>query len=514
MVIVTSSLLCGIEAVLHPLLTMAIFDEAVSRGNFRHFVGLIIGYLILGLSVNAAGYGLALWQLALENKIVKRISGDLLKSYYSKDYRDVLREGYGYYVSRIRGDVKDGVVPMLAVVRHMANQFTRLIAFTFVLIFISWKAFLLLCAIIPIAAIASTIIGKKIRAFTSIERDQEAKVVAWLTKSLSAFKLIKNFNLLPRTLSSFDASMESVLTSGYKKYRVIRMLQGANDLTMVVSDFCSLFVGMLFVFQKQMTLGAFLAFMNSFWRSATTLMDIFSQWAELHGYGVTMERVVKFLTDGAAVSYYSSGSSASATNITYSYGGNDVLERYSIDLAYGERLLVVGRNGSGKTTLANILSGHLTPSNGEVVLPDRISSITLPIAFPPIKACELGADPQLLDMFCLQTKDIMEAQADELSAGQQQKLALALALSKDADLYIMDEPLANLDIESKAVAMRAIFDRTQRKTLVVIMHGAGQYYSLFDRIIELSPNSGAPDSIGNDFIGNDNGKVDLAVVVA
>src|ERR1700722_1691349 len=276
MVVIASSMLCGIEGVLHPLLTKAIFDQAASRGNFHQFVGLILGYLALGLFANISGYGVSLWQLALENKIVRRISRDMLRAYYQKDYRDILREGHGYYITRIRGDVKEGVVPMLALVRLMANQLTRLIALTSVLIFISWKAFLILCAIIPVSSIVSTVVGKKIREFTSLERDQEAGVVSSLSKSLSAFKVIKNFSLLPRTLTSFDAGMENVLSSGYKKYRVMRMLQGAGDLTMVVSDFCSLFVGALFVFRHEMTFGAYLAFMNSFWRSATTLMDMFS----------------------------------------------------------------------------------------------------------------------------------------------------------------------------------------------------------------------------------------------
>ena len=496
MVVIASSMLCGIEGVLHPLLTKAIFDQAASRGNFHQFVGLILGYLALGLFANISGYGVSLWQLALENKIVRRISRDMLRAYYQKDYRDILREGHGYYITRIRGDVKEGVVPMLALVRLMANQLTRLIALTSVLIFISWKAFLILCAIIPVSSIVSTVVGKKIREFTSLERDQEAGVVSSLSKSLSAFKVIKNFSLLPRTLTSFDAGMENVLSSGYKKYRVMRMLQGAGDLTMVVSDFCSLFVGALFVFRHEMTFGAYLAFMNSFWRSATTLMDMFSQSADLHGYGVTMQRVVEFLTSSSAAPYYLPGPRLSVTKVAYSYGGSDVLAGFSIDLAHGERVLIVGPNGSGKTTLANILSGYLAPSRGEVVLPDRISSITLPIAFPAIKVAELGADPKLLDLFSLQSEELLESEADELSAGQQQKLALALALSKEADLYIMGEPLANLDVQSKSVAIREIFERTRHKTLVMIMHGGEEYHSLFDRVVELGLSSDAQITFG------------------
>lgn len=485
MVALAAAAISGIEGVLHPLLVKAIFDEAASRGSFSHFVGLIFGYLLLGLFLNVGGYGLSLWQISVDNKVVHRISSELLESFYSKDYRDILREGHGYYVARIRSDVKDGVVPMLALVRTMATQFARLAALMSVLIFISWKAFLILSAIIPISSIASVIVGRKIREYTSLERDQEAGVLASLTKSISAFKMVKNFNLVPRTLDSFDGNVKTVLTSGYKKSRVIQMLQGASDLTMVVSDFCSLFVGALFVFRRQMTFGSYLAFMNSFWRSATTLMEIFSQWGNLHSYGVTVSRVMDFFDTGLASPYYLPSSGVSVTNIAYSYGAADILSRFSVEMVPGERALVVGRNGSGKTTLANILSGFLAPSTGRVLLPERISSITLPISFPPIKASELGADARFLDQFDLGTPEILGAYADELSAGQQQKLALALALSKDADLYILDEPLANLDIESRSIAMHAILERTQQKMLIVIMHGMDEYCGAFDRVVRL-----------------------------
>ena len=78
------------------------------------------------------------------------------------------------------------------------------------------------------------------------------------------------------------------------------------------------------------------------------------------------------------------------------------------------------------------------------MLPERISSVTPPISFPPLKVKDLVHDTRLLSAFRLRDKNVLESLADELSAGQQQKLALSLALSKDPDLYIIDEPLANL----------------------------------------------------------------------
>lgn len=120
-----------------------------------------------------------------------------------------------------------------------------------------------------------------------------------------------------------------------------------------------------------------------------------------------------------------------------------------------------------------------------MVLPERISSVTLPISFPPLKVKDLVPDMRLLSTFSLGDPAVLEAFADELSAGQQQKLALSLALSKDADLYIIDEPLANLDPESRDTAINLILERTRQKNLILVMHGSDEYHKLVDRVIRM-----------------------------
>lgn len=472
----------GAEALLHPLLMKAIIDAISLRADFGHFVFLGLFYLALGLSANVMIYLLALLQQKLDNKIVEQVSGNLLRAYFGKDYRDVLQKGSGYYVGRIRSDVKDGLVPMLPLVRNIAVNIVTVIALVSVSIFISWQAFLILAAIIPIATLVSVTVGKKIRGLTIIERDLEAALLDTLTKSVSAFKIACTFMMVPKTLRTFSKNMDYVLDSGYKKFRVIRLLQGASDLTMVISDVCSIFVGALLVFRNQMTLGSFIAFMNAFWRSATTLIEIFRQWAELHSHSATINRLVTFITERPIAPYHKEGSAVSATSISYGYTSNLIISGFSMHVEAGERALIVGQNGSGKTTLANILSGYLAPSEGQLELPARISAVTLPTLFPPVKVRDLPANSDLLGIFGIDEPDILDAYPDQLSAGQQQKLSLALALSHVADLYVLDEPLANLDFPSRSIAMREIQQRTSGRILVMIMHGAEEYSSMFDQV--------------------------------
>jgi len=486
------------EGLIHPLLIKAILDHASSSGEVERVIILVLGYLVLGISLNAGAYATSLWQQRLDNRIVRRISADLLGAFYTENYRCFLRNGVGHYVSRIRADVKDGLVPMLALVRVLATKISMLLALVSALILISWQAFAVLVVIIPVATVVSLSVGNRIRHLTSTERENEADVLGLLTKAVGSIKMVCGFGLVNKTVKEFDNGMGVLLDTGYKRFKAVRTLQGASDLTMVLSDVCSIFVGALFVLQRKMTFGSFIAFMNSFWRAATTLIAIFKHWAELQSHGATVHRITQFL-HGHETPDFDVSDGVIAMDVGFSYNAADVLRNVSVAWKAGRRVLITGDNGSGKTTFANILARCLYPTQGGVSLPSRISAATLPLAFPPLRVGQLDVEQRLLQSFSLDCPEILTAYPDQLSAGQQQKLALAMVLSKAADLYVLDEPLANLDTSAQDVAMREIMAWTEGGTLVMIMHGGSRFRDLFDECHHLgsleqpSPSVFSPD---------------------
>ena len=195
-------------------------------------------------------------------------------------------------------------------------------------------------------------------------------------------------------MDAVDQRLEACLSTGYQRYKLTRLFQGLNDATMVISDFFSLFVGALFVLRGVLSFGGFLAFVNSFWRAVTTLMQLFNRMADFHTVWAVIERIRSFLSSPANV-YYRLGRAPSVSNISFAYGDTPTLADFSLHLSPGEQVVIMGPNGSGKTTLANILSGFLAPSHGDVVLPEKISSVTLPISFPPLKVKDLVSDVRL-----------------------------------------------------------------------------------------------------------------------
>ncbi|GAB7095487.1 ribosome biogenesis/translation initiation ATPase RLI [Halolamina litorea] len=179
-----------------------------------------------------------------------------------------------------------------------------------------------------------------------------------------------------------------------------------------------------------------------------------------------------------------------------SYGEGE----FSLDVEGGtiyesEVLGVVGPNGIGKSTLAKLFTGALSPDEGEL-------DTELDIAYKP-QYIEID-QPMRVDAFLssitddfgssywnteiaqpLQLERIMEQNLDDLSGGERQRVAIAACLSEDADLYLLDEPSAHLDVEQRVQATSAIRRYTENHdaTAMVIDHDIYMIDLLSDRLM-------------------------------
>ncbi len=486
LLLAASALTGGAEAFLHPYLIMLIFDEAVGGGDIRRLFLLATFYLGMGVALNVLTYATGLWERSLQNRVVKTVTTDLLAAYYRQDYKSVLANGEGYYVGPVYRDTSEGLAPVIPLIRGMVSNLVMLVVFLGMLFYLSWEGALLLIAAMPIVAYVSRVFGKKIEEVTRDEREDEGAVLSVLNRCLQAFKIARIELLREHALAVYGRGVEKFLGTAFRNYKLVFGYMTVTSLSMVGADFLSMVVGATLVIRGALSVGGYLAFVNVFWRAVSTVNGLFRPLAELHRSGEIADRIQGFL-DAMAPEYFVRGDGVLLREVTFSYQGEPILKRVNLAFEPRERLLVVGPNGSGKTTLANILAGYLAPDEGEVVLPARRSCVTLPVGFPPLTVRELAIEKGLLNAFSLEGFE--EELADNLSAGQKQKLAIALALSQDAELYVFDEPLSNVDVESMDVVMGQIMGRTTGKTLIAIMHGGEKYHSLFHRVLALENGS-------------------------
>jgi ATP-binding cassette subfamily E protein 1 len=165
------------------------------------------------------------------------------------------------------------------------------------------------------------------------------------------------------------------------------------------------------------------------------------------------------------------------------------------EIRAGEVLGVVGPNGIGKTTFARLLAGEETPDEGLIEQEVRISykpqylkatgedTVEMTLRGVTTRFDSAHYQAEILEPLGLRT--ILASSISSLSGGELQRVGIALCLSRDADLYILDEPSAHLDVEQRVKLPRVIKNHAELKGagVLVIDHDIYAIDMISERLI-------------------------------
>ena len=181
-------------------------------------------------------------------------------------------------------------------------------------------------------------------------------------------------------------------------------------------------------------------------------------------------------------------------NLCFGYGGEKIFDNFSLTIERGEKLAIVGESGAGKTTLLYLLMKLFPPDSGTIAISGTIaaSTFTNVIFSASIRENfhilhENISDEKILSALkiCgLEDFDIdapIGEDGEKLSGGERNRLQVALALAKDTDILILDEPTAGLDKNRADKLIENLIDATKNRTLIIITHDSN-YFSELGRI--------------------------------
>jgi ATP-binding cassette subfamily E protein 1 len=177
------------------------------------------------------------------------------------------------------------------------------------------------------------------------------------------------------------------------------------------------------------------------------------------------------------------------------YEGGFELVANGGDIRKSEVTGIVGPNGIGKSTFVKILAGEFAPTVGKVEMKIKVSYKPQYIkAEDPIPVSEylqslskqVGTSYYETEIIRpLQLERLMKQKLDDLSGGELQRVAIAACLSRTADLYLLDEPSAHLDVEQRVLATKVIrrFAENNKVTAMVVDHDIYMIDMLSDRLL-------------------------------
>lgn len=200
-------------------------------------------------------------------------------------------------------------------------------------------------------------------------------------------------------------------------------------------------------------------------------------------------------------------------NITKRFGKKTILNDISLEIKDKEFVVLVGASGCGKSTLLRTIAGLETPSSGEIYIGSKCVNNVLPkdrdiamvfqsyALYPHLSVFENMAFPLSIKKMAkceikrrvnnaadiLGLEDYLEYKPRELSGGQRQRVALGRAIVREPKVFLMDEPLSNLDAKLR-VAMRSEIKKLHKKlntTFIYVTHDQTEAMTMGDKIVVL-----------------------------
>lgn len=203
------------------------------------------------------------------------------------------------------------------------------------------------------------------------------------------------------------------------------------------------------------------------------------------------------------------------SHLSVYYDAIPALEDITFTLQAGEHMAVVGPNGAGKSTLFRVIAGVLPPTTGHVQVYGGVPRRHICIAYLPqrsrvdwnfpvtvvdvvmmgrigklgLLAWPRGKDKMYVRQ-CLEAvgiADLADRPIGALSGGQQQRMFIARALAQEAELMLMDEPFAGLDLPAQQEILHILEDLKARGiTILLSTHDLNQAAERFDRVMLLN----------------------------
>ncbi len=399
---------------------------------------------------------------------------------------------------------------LTGVVVTLFKETFTLIALIGLMFYHDWQLSLLAIVMIPIAAISSKNIGKKMGKKVHISLEASDKFMKFLSEIIKGSWLIKIYQKEEDELKKISM----IIDERFKAIRKVEQTRlGAGPIMEVISAIAIAIVVFFAGYrsmQGAITLGEFVSFLAA-------LMLAYQPVKALAGINVGIQEGItaakriyeiidqknEIYNDKNAPSLKLKNATLEFKNISFTYpDGTHALKNLSAKIEGGKKVGLVGISGSGKTTFLNLIPRFFNLKHGEILIDDQninninLSSLRKEISLVSqdvilfddtirsnilygnasasdneiINACKFAAAQDFIEKLPNKYETIIGENGIKLSGGQKQRLSIARAILKDSSIILLDEATSSLDSESEAVIQKAIENLTKNKTTIIIAH--------------------------------------------
>jgi ATP-binding cassette subfamily B protein len=510
-----------------PVAVRRMIDHGFSAENgtlIHQYFGMLMGVALLLALASAARYYCVIW-------LGERVVADLRSAVFSH----LMRLDVGFYetarsgeiMSRLTADTTQIKAAFGASASIALRNLLMLIGAVGMMIATSPTMSGLVVAAIPVIVLPLVIFGRWVRRLSRAAQDSLADAAAFASERIGAVRLVQAFTEEDRAAARFAQDSEATFQAAKASTKARACLTACVIALTFGSIIAILWYGAQEVLAGNMSGGRLGQFVLYAAFAAGALGELSQVWGEVQQAAGAAGRLSDLLDQKPAIIAPAkpvalpvpARGQIAFEHVSFTYPGrgeDKALHDFSLDIAPGEAVAIVGPSGSGKSTIFNLLLRYFDPQAGRVL----VDGVDIAQADPVAVRSRLSLVPQDATIFSASIADNIrygrpdasdeevraaaqaacaeefiaalpggyEAQVGErgvtLSGGQRQRLAIARALLRDAPILLLDEATSALDAENEGLVQQALDRLMAGRTTLTIAHRLATVRNA-DRIIVL-----------------------------
>ncbi len=508
-----------------PLVIRTLLNTIIGQHNER-LLNIVVLVMIAVFIIQAA-------LSALQGYLIASLGERLTFDLRTMLFRHLQRLPLSFFDSRRSGELMSRVTNDVTVLQTsltnnilpIVSQVVTLIGSIVIATLINWRIMLVILIVGPLAGLATSYFGRRIRLRTRGVQEGLGEAGVVLEETLTAQRVVKAFAREDYEQERFTTRLRNSLREALRRARAQSLLGPVNELIGFAAFVIVLWVGGREVLAGRLSVGDLVAFIFYLFMLVEPLIGLSNLYSQIQTALGASERVFELLDEPVDVSLLDASTpelppiagDVAFEQVSFSYPialsnadntlvdvplDYPVLRDVTFEALPGQVVALVGPSGAGKTTTLNLLMRLYEINTGTIrvdgfdIRTVQPQSLRAQIAIVPqeptlfgdsiaenirygrleatgeeVRAAALAANAMtFIEQLPEGLNTLVGERGVKLSAGQRQRIAIARALLHNPRILLLDEATASLDNESEALVQDALNRLMQERTTIVVAH--------------------------------------------